>query len=86
MAEWAADEDFLKKLADEGRGEYHRASKLASFLEQLPAPPPSKTKQKTDAAPDWSAASWSPFLAAFFVLFTGVVAAEWFLRRRWGMV
>ena len=26
MAEWAADEDFLKKLADEGRGEYHRGT------------------------------------------------------------
>jgi hypothetical protein len=86
MAEWAADEDFMKKLADEGRGEYRRGSKLASFLEQLPPPPAAKTRPKVDAAPDWSAASWSPFFVLFFLLFTGVLAAEWFLRRRWGMV
>ena len=86
MAEWAADEDFLKKLADEGRGEYRRGSKLAPFLEQLPAPPASKTRAKVDEAPDWTSASWSPFFGLFFLLFTGLLAAEWFLRRRWGMV
>ena len=86
MAEWAADEDFLKKLADEGRGEYHRGTQLASFLEQLPPPPAPKTKPKVDEAPDWSSASWSPFFGLFFLLFTGLLAAEWFLRRRWGMV
>ena len=86
MAEWAADEDFLKKLADEGRGEYRRGAKLAEFLEHLPPPPASKTKPKVDAKPDWSSASWSPFLVLFFLLFTGLLAGEWFLRRRWGMV
>ena len=86
MSEWAADEVFLRKLADAGGGEFHRGSKLASFLEQLPTPPAAKTKPKMDAAPDWSSASWSPFFLAFFVLFTGILAGEWFLRRRWGMV
>ena len=85
MAEWAADEKFLQKLADEGHGEFRRGSKLAAFLDQLPLPPAAKTKPKVDLAPDWSSASWSPFLAVFFVLFTGLLAGEWFLRRRWGM-
>ena len=86
MAEWAADEKFLQKLADEGRGEFRRGAKLASFLEQLPAPPAAKTRPKVDLAPDWTSASWSPFFVLFFVLFTGLLAAEWLLRRRWGLV
>ncbi len=85
MADWSADEGFLKKLADEGRGEYHRGTAFADFLEHLP-PAADRTKPKVDEKPDWSSASWSPFLAAYFLLFTGLLAAEWFLRRRWGMV
>ncbi|HVS37454.1 MAG TPA: glutamine amidotransferase [Gemmataceae bacterium] len=85
MAEWAADEDFLKKLADEGRGEYRRGTSLADFLEHLP-PAPAKMKPKMDEKPDWNSASWSPFFVLFFVLFTATLAVEWFLRRRWGMV
>ena len=86
MAEWAADEDFLKKLADEGHGEYRHGTQLAEFLENLPPPPWSKTQSKIDARPDWNPASGWWFLVLFFVLFTGVLAGEWFLRRRWGMV
>ena len=86
MAEWAADEGFLRKLADEGRGEFRRGAKLAAFLEQLPPSPAAKTKPKVDANPDWNSASWSPFFLLFYVLFTGLLAGEWFLRRRWGMV
>jgi uncharacterized membrane protein len=86
MAEWAADEGFLRKLADEGRGEFRRGSKLAAFLEQLPPSPAAKTKPKVDADPDWNSASWSPFFVLFYLLFTGLLAGEWFLRRRWGMV
>ena len=66
MAEWAADEKFLQKLADEGRGEFRRGSKLAAFLEQLPLPPAAKTKPRVDLAPDWTSASWSPFLVRVF--------------------
>ncbi len=86
MAEWAADEGFLKKLADEGRGEFRRGTKLVAFLEQLPPSPAAKTKPKVDADPDWNSASWSPFFVLFYLLFTGLLAGEWFLRRRWGMV
>ena len=86
MAEWAADEGFLRKLADEGRGEFRRGTKLAAFLEQLPPSPAAKTKPKVDANPDWNSASWSPFFVLFYLLFTGLLAGEWFLRRRWGMV
>jgi uncharacterized membrane protein len=86
MAEWAADEGFLRKLADEGRGEFRRGAKLTAFLEQLPPSPAAKTKPKVDADPDWNSASWSPFFVLFYLLFTGLLAGEWFLRRRWGMV
>jgi uncharacterized membrane protein len=86
MAEWAADEGFLRKLADEGRGEFRRGTKLAAFLEQLPPSQATKTKLKVDASPDWNSASWSPFFVLFYLLFTGLLAGEWFLRRRWGMV
>ena len=76
MAEWAADEKFLQKLADEGRGEFRRGAKLAAFLEQLPLPPAAKTKSRVDLAPDWTSASWSPFFVLFFVLFTGLLAGN----------
>ena len=83
---WAADEVFLRKLAAAGGGEFHRGSKLASFLEHLPTPPAAKTKPQMDGAPHWNSASWSPFFLAFFVLFTGLLAGEWFQRTRWGTI
>ena len=46
---------------------------------------PRRRSRRWTLAPDWSSASWSPFLVVFFVLFTGLLAGEWFLRRRWGM-
>jgi len=48
----------------------------------LPNPPPRPSK-----FPDWRTTKGrSPFLVAFFLLFVQILALEWFLRRRWGMV
>jgi hypothetical protein len=94
LADWAADDKFLEKLAHEGGGQFRRGAKLAEFLEQPPEAPAPRTREKRSSLPDWGARPgpgdapppWSPFLPVFFLLFTGVLAAEWFLRRRWGMV
>jgi uncharacterized membrane protein len=85
MAEWAADDKLMDQVAREGRGQFQRGSKLAAFLEELPAPP-EPARAKAASLPDWRTNSFSPFFPAFFLLFAGVLAGEWFLRRRWGMV
>jgi uncharacterized membrane protein len=85
MARWAADEKFLKDTAEAGRGQYQRGAKLAAFLDQLPAPPEARDRSKGFHLPDWRTATTSPFFVIFYVLFAGVLAGEWFLRRRWGL-
>jgi uncharacterized membrane protein len=86
MDEWAADDKTMEKLAAVGGGQFQRGSKLAAFLEQLPAPPAPKLKATQNVVPNWNAPTWQPFLVLFFVLFAGLLGAEWVLRRRWGMV
>ena len=48
---------------------------------------PYESPPKPAKFPDWRVSRGrSPFLVAFFLLFVQVLALEWFLRRRWGMV
>jgi uncharacterized membrane protein len=85
--EQAANPDFLKDLARDGGGRDYRPGELKKFLEHLPSKPLPKPPPKPSKLPDWRTNKGpSPFLLAFFLLFVQVVALEWFLRRRWGMV
>jgi uncharacterized membrane protein len=96
----AADHEFLRKLALEGGGEFHRAteSELVQFLEQLRGQALPQSRPRSDAWPDWRrnpaspavidqmTAAWQSGLLACFLLFSTLICLEWFLRRRWGMV
>ena len=86
-AEKAANPDFLKELAAAGGGQNYRPDKLEKFLKELPTKPLPQPPPKPTKYPDWRATKGrSPFLLAFLLLFVQVLALEWFLRRRWGMV
>jgi uncharacterized membrane protein len=85
--EKAANPDFLKDLASAGGGRDYRPGELKKFLEQLPSKPLPQPPPKPAKIPDWRTSKGpSPFLLAFFLLFVQLLALEWFLRRRWGMV
>jgi hypothetical protein len=86
-SEKAANPDFLKELALAGGGQEHRPGDLKKFLESLPSRPLAQPLPKPAKFPDWRTTKGpSPFLLAFLLLFVQVLALEWFLRRRWGMV
>jgi uncharacterized membrane protein len=82
----AADEEFLKKLANAGGGEFHRVGDLKGWLERLAEQPEDPGRVKVERRPDWRSTARSPFLMLFFLAFVVVVSLEWFLRRRWGLV
>ncbi len=82
----AADHDFLKKLATAGGGQLHLAEELPRFLQQLQNQPHTLARAKVDLRPDWRTTGRSTFLPAFFALFVALLAGEWCLRRRWGLV
>jgi hypothetical protein len=86
MMRAAADHDFLRKLAAEGGGEFHRVEQLAAFLNSLLERPAERDRVRLDLWPDWRRTTRSPFLVLFFLLFVAAVCGEWLLRRRWGMV
>ena len=82
----AADHDFLAKLANAGGGKFHPAEELPHFLQELQKTPLPQGSPKANLWPDWRRQNFSGFLVVFFLLFVGLLSAEWFLRRRWGMV
>jgi hypothetical protein len=94
MLRRAADHDFLKRLAATGGGEFRRPDALGEFLRKLAAQPLAQGRPKAKTWPNWNATSKEPaeFAAAqtasfvLWLLFTGLLSLEWFLRRRWGLV
>jgi uncharacterized membrane protein len=86
-AEKAANPDFLRDLARDGGGQDARPDRLEKFLKELPQKPLPHPPPKPTRYPDWRVTKGrSPFLLAFILLFVQLLALEWFLRRRWGMV
>lgn len=87
LAQQAADHQFLRDLATEGGGQFHRAEELETVLDELdvrlPLPKPALTAQ---LHPDWRAPQLTGFLVGFFLLFVFLICLEWFLRRSWGLV
>jgi uncharacterized membrane protein len=82
----AADHDFLAKLANAAGGKFFSAEELPRFLTDLQKLPLPQGGPKANLWPDWRRHKLSGFLVMFFFLFVGLLSAEWFLRRRWGMV
>jgi hypothetical protein len=76
----------MDKLADEGRGRALTASQLPGYFKSLLAPAESEGRVKLIPWPNWRPHAYSGFLVAFFLAFVAVLAAEWVLRRRWGLV
>jgi hypothetical protein len=86
-SEQAANPDFLKELALAGGGRDYRPGEMKKFLDHLPSKPLPQPPPKPSKLPNWRPKKGpSPFFMAFLLLFVQVLALEWFLRRRWGMV
>jgi uncharacterized membrane protein len=85
MTRRAADQEFLRKLATSGGGEFHRAEELPAFLQQLLNNPLARVKPKMVLYPDWRAPGRSPYLWWILGAFVGLLCTEWGLRRKWGM-
>jgi len=79
-------EAILDKLADEGRGRALPAAKLPEYFKGLLAPADNEGRVKVIPWPSWRTHDYSGFLVTFFLAFVAVLAAEWVLRRRWGLV
>jgi uncharacterized membrane protein len=96
----AADHDFLAKLASAGGGKLRPASEteLEKFLQELNTRPVAQRRPRADLWPEWRrdpassdpldqvGALWTSGALVCFVAFCALVCAEWYLRRRWGMV
>lgn len=81
----AANDDFLRNLANAGDGLMRRPQELEKYLRSLPKKEaPKKTEE--EKWPDWrTSESPSPFLIGFLLFFVHLLALEWFLRRKWGL-
>jgi hypothetical protein len=96
----AADPEFLDKLARRSDGEAHLGDEqqFAKFLQELRNKPLPQGSPKPDLWPDWKRnpksrdlddqveALWTSGILACFLTFVAIVCAEWYLRRRWGLV
>lgn len=81
-----ANPEFLKALAREGGGQFHRPDQLKEFLQELARQPLPQLRPKAALWPEWRSNDLSGFLVVLFLLFVAVICLEWFLRRRWGLV
>jgi uncharacterized membrane protein len=96
----AADHEFLIRLANEAGGHFAPADeqRLLQFLEELKGQARAESRLRVEHWPDWrrhpASESWGDQLTALwkssalacFLLFTGLLCAEWGLRRWWGWV
>jgi hypothetical protein len=89
MARRAADHESLRRLAGQGGGTFHQGTEeeFATFLHELESQPMSQVRPRVDLWPDWQRRSTlGGFLPSLLLVFVGLIALEWFLRRRWGLV
>jgi len=73
------DPEFLARLAEASGGALHTPETLLATLDEAFRPRPASSRQR---GAEWQAA-WAN--APFALLVAGVLAAEWFLRRRLGL-
>ena len=81
-----ADKVFMDKLAKEGRGKAVTVSGMAGLLKGFLDSSADQGRAKQISWPDWKSKKPSGFLPLFLLIFVGLLTAEWFLRRRWGLV
>ncbi len=94
-----ADHDLLRRIASASGGTFSRASQesLLKLLEELNQQAATENIITKEEFPNWKqqptksfvpqmAALWSSLLMPCYLLFTGLLCLEWFLRRRWKMV
>ena len=88
LARRAADHEFLKRLAAVSSGQFHAGDEeeLRRFLRDLPSQPVAGLRPKANLWPDWQRNTLTAFPPLLLLFFVGFLGAEWFLRRRWGMV
>ncbi len=86
MSEWSADKGFMEKLAREGRGRAITIAQLPDLLRDYLENSLQEGKARTIDWPNWRSQDRSGFLSLFFVVFVALLAGEWYLRRRWGMI
>ncbi|MGF1579504.1 MAG: hypothetical protein ACFCD0_09085 [Gemmataceae bacterium] len=94
-----ADHELLRRVASASGGTFSRASKekLLRLLDELNQQAVAENILTKQEFPNWKqqpsksfvpqmAALWSSLLMPCYLLFTGLLCLEWFLRRRWKMV
>jgi uncharacterized membrane protein len=94
MSRLAADHDFLDKLARAGGGKFYPAAQTGDLFQELDRQTTDHSSVRLERWPDWDKEGTlsggrvevSGFLLLTFLLFTGLLCGEWFLRRRWGLV
>ena len=88
MSRRAADHESLRRLAAAGGGTFHRGDEeeFAAFLHDLELQPLPQIRPRIALWPDWRATTLPAFLPSFFIFFVALIALEWTLRRRWGLV
>jgi hypothetical protein len=72
-------------LASAGGGKAIRVDDLPRFVQELESAPAASHLTKLRLYPDWRASALSPLVPLVLILFTGLVATEWGLRRKWGL-
>ena len=82
----AARPETLKRLASAGGGQARRLESLVEALRELKNTPLDQAKPRPVYYPDWRRDESGGFLTAWMIAFALVLAAEWGLRRYWGMV
>lgn len=81
-----ADHDNLRRLATAGGGKFYRLEDLPTVLRELKNEPLLAAKPKPRYLPDWRRDHSRGFLPGWLVLFVALLAAEWGLRRAWGLM
>jgi hypothetical protein len=85
MLRVAAEHHFLERLAQAAGGRGYALEDLPRFLEELTGQSLDIVKPKPRFVPDWRRNHSKGFLPGWLVLFVALLAAEWGLRRMWGM-
>jgi hypothetical protein len=85
MLRVAAEHHFLERLAQAAGGRGYTLEDLPGFLKELTGQSLDIVKPKPRFVPDWRRNHSKGFLPGWLVLFVALLAAEWGLRRMWGM-
>jgi hypothetical protein len=81
-----ADHEFMTRLSVPNGGKALRLEDLPAFLKEFKEQKDLGAKPKPRLYPDWRRNHSGGFLEGWLVLFSLLLAAEWGLRRLWGMV